>query len=78
MDKIMGLYISPDLIFSITFVSVMNFHNHLCMSISTKILKKKFCRFGTFDQYEVFKINILKTEGDRVRERAFLSFLAHS
>ena len=40
MDKIMGFYISPDLMFSITFVSVMHFHNHLCMSISPKILKE--------------------------------------
>ena len=42
MDKIMRFYISPDLMFSITFVSVMNFHNHLCISISPKILKELF------------------------------------
>ena len=42
MDKIMGFYISPDLMFSITFVSVMNFHNHLCISISPKIVKEIF------------------------------------
>ena len=40
MDKIMGLYIFPHLMFSILFVSVMHFHNHLCFSISPKILKK--------------------------------------
>ena len=42
MDKIMGFYISPDLMFSITFVSVMHFHNNLCISISPKILKEIF------------------------------------
>ena len=42
MDKIMGFYISPHLMFSITFVSVMHFHNHLCISISPKILKEIF------------------------------------
>ena len=42
MDKIMGFYISPDLMFSMTFVSVMHFHNHLCISIPTKILKEIF------------------------------------
>ena len=40
IDKIMGFYISPDLMLSITFVSVMHFHNHLCISISPKILKE--------------------------------------
>ena len=40
MDKIISFYISPDLMFSITFVSVMHFHNHLCISISLKILKE--------------------------------------
>ena len=44
MDKIMGFYISPDLMFSITFVSVMHFHNHLCISISPKILKEIFAQ----------------------------------
>ena len=42
LDKIMGFFISPDFIFSITYVSVMHFHNHLCMSISHKILKEIF------------------------------------
>ena len=45
MDKIMGFYISPDLRFSITFVSVMHFHNHLCFSISPKTLKEFFDKF---------------------------------
>ena len=42
MDKIMGFYISPHLMFSITFVFVMHFHNYLCISISPKILKEMF------------------------------------
>ena len=42
MDKIMGFYISSDLMFSIPFVSVMHFNNHLCISISPKILKEIF------------------------------------
>ena len=42
MDKVMGFYISPDLMFSITLVSVMRFHNYLCISISPKILKDIF------------------------------------
>ena len=42
MDKIMGFYISPYLMFAITFFSVMHFHNHLCISISPKILKEIF------------------------------------
>ena len=42
MDKIMGFYISPHLMFSITFISLMHFHNHLCISISPKILKEIF------------------------------------
>ena len=40
MDKIMGFSIFPDIMFSITFVSVMLFHNNLYTSISPKILKK--------------------------------------
>ena len=32
MDKIMGFYIFHDLMFSITFVSVMHSHNRLCIS----------------------------------------------
>ena len=44
MDKIMGFYISFDLIFSITFVSVMYFHNHSSISISPKILKEIFAQ----------------------------------
>ena len=39
MDKSMGVYISPHLMFSITFVSGMHFHNHLSISISPKIVK---------------------------------------
>ena len=42
MDKIMGFYISPHLMFSITFFSVMNFHNHLRISISPKIQEDFF------------------------------------
>ena len=45
MDKIMLSYISPDLMFSITLISVMHFHNHLCNSISPKILKEIFAIF---------------------------------
>ena len=44
MDKIMGFYYSPHLMFSITFVSVMHFHNHLCISISPQILKEIFAK----------------------------------
>ena len=40
MDRIMGFYISPHLMFSITFVFVMHFHNHLCIFLSPKILKE--------------------------------------
>ena len=46
MAKIMGFSISPDLMFSITFVPVMHFHNHLCTSISPKILKEIFAKKG--------------------------------
>ena len=46
MDKIMGFYISPDLMFSITFVSVMHFHNHLCISILPEVLKEFFVIIG--------------------------------
>ena len=46
MDKIMGFSISPDLMFSITFVSVIHFHNHLCISTSPKILKEIFAHFS--------------------------------
>ena len=42
MNKIMGFYISPDLMFFITFVSVMHFHNHLYISISPKIINEIF------------------------------------
>ena len=42
MNKIIAFYISPDLMFSITLFSVMHFHNHLCISISPKILKEIF------------------------------------
>ena len=42
MDKVMGFYISPDLMFSIIFFSVMHFHDHLCISISPKILIEIF------------------------------------
>ena len=45
MDKIMGFFISPDLMFFITFVSVMHIHNHLCISISPKIPKEIFADF---------------------------------
>ena len=44
MDKVIGLYISPDLMFSITCVSVLHFHNHLLVSISPKILKEVFAK----------------------------------
>ena len=43
MDKIMGFYIFPDFMFSITFFSVMHFHNHLCISISPKNAKINCC-----------------------------------
>ena len=46
MDKIIGFYISPDLMFSITLVTVMHFHNYLCISISVKILKEIFAWCG--------------------------------
>ena len=42
MDEIMGFNISPDLMYSITFVSDMRFHYHLCISISPKIQKRIF------------------------------------
>ena len=45
MDKIMGFYISPDFIFSITFVTLMHFRNLLCISISHKILKEIFAGY---------------------------------
>ena len=52
IDKIMGFYISPHLMFSITFVFVMHFHNHLCISMDsfeTKIdvqaCKVSYCLF---------------------------------
>ena len=42
----LGFYISPHLMFSITFVSVMHFHNQICISISPKIPKEIFaCSF---------------------------------
>ena len=41
-DTIMGFYISSDLMFFITFVSVMHFHNHLYISISPKIINEIF------------------------------------
>ena len=44
MDKIMGFYISPHLMFSLTFVSVMHFHSHLCISITPKILTEIFAK----------------------------------
>ena len=47
MDKVMGFYKSSDLMFSITFVSVMHFHNHLCISISPKILKEIVAPFAS-------------------------------
>ena len=37
-----GFLYSPHLMFSIIFVSVMHLHNHLCTSISPKILKEMF------------------------------------
>ena len=40
--KLWVFYISPDLMFYITFVSGMHFHNHLSVSISPKILKEIF------------------------------------
>ena len=43
MDKIMGFYISPDLMFSTTFFFVIYFHNHLCISISPKIHNQLLC-----------------------------------
>ena len=46
MDKIMRFYISPDLIFSITVVSVKHFHNHLCIFISPKVLKEIFAKLA--------------------------------
>ena len=55
MDKGMGFFISHNLMFSITFFSVMHFHNHLCISISPEILKEFFARihlnplFATLD-----------------------------
>ena len=42
LDKSMCFYFFPDLMFSITFVSVMHFHSHLCISIFTEILKEIF------------------------------------
>ena len=45
MDKIMGFSIFPHLMFSITFVSVMHFHNYLCISISPKVLKEIFAEY---------------------------------
>ena len=42
MAEIMGLYISPHLMFSITLVSVMHIHDFLCISISPEILKEIF------------------------------------
>ena len=65
MDKIMGFYISPDLMFSITFVSVMHFHNQLCISISPKILKEifatpsylllyEYATYGPFREFQTF------------------------
>ena len=42
MHNIIGFYISPDLMFSITLVYVMHFHNHLCIFISPKKLKEIF------------------------------------
>ena len=49
MDKIMGFYISSGLMFSITFVSVMHFHDHLCISISPEILKEFFAYISSFN-----------------------------
>ena len=48
----MGFYISPHLMFSITFVSVMHFHNNFCISITTKIIKEIFS--GIFSQLVQF------------------------
>ena len=42
MDKIMGFYSSPHLMFSIMFVSVRYFHNQLCIYKTPKILKEMF------------------------------------
>ena len=44
MDKIMGFYISPYLMFSIMFASVRHFHNHLYISISPIIIKEIFAK----------------------------------
>ena len=44
MDKFIGFYISPYLMFPITFASVMHFHNHLSISLSSKILKEIFAQ----------------------------------
>ena len=52
MDKIMGFYISHHLVFYITFVSVMHFHNHLGTSISPKILKEIFAKLGHAENTE--------------------------
>ena len=35
IDKVMDFYISPYLMFSITFNFVMHFHNQLCISINS-------------------------------------------
>ena len=40
----MDFHISSDLMFSIMFVSLMHFHNHLCISISTQILKEMLAK----------------------------------
>ena len=53
MDKFMGFHISPYLMFSIRYASVMHFHNNLCISISPKLLKEisaeKCCKGGKYD-----------------------------
>ena len=45
MDNIIIFSISPDLKFSITLVSIMNSHNHLCIPLSPKILKEFFAKY---------------------------------
>ena len=44
--------------FYITFISVMHFHNHLCISISPKILKEIFALFVCF-HFTDFLVSVL-------------------
>ena len=56
MDKVMGFYISPYLMLSIMFFSVMHFHDHLCISISPKNNQKMFAKMHCGSVMSIIRI----------------------